>query len=112
LITNSRIFNEPNQNQPKPPSISTTKDIKMGAVVSCIQSCLRTIGRTIMAIINGIGSIIMAIVNGIVTFLDTIVGCLTCNTCGGRRRHHSSGTTTGRRRGFGRRRHVGTTSTI
>ncbi|KAK4236329.1 hypothetical protein C8A03DRAFT_35773 [Achaetomium macrosporum] len=82
----------------------------MGAVVSCIESCLRTIGRTIMAVINGIGSIIMAIVNGIINFLDIIVGCLTCNTCGGRR-HRTAGTTNGRR-GFGRRRHVGTTSTI
>ena len=78
-----------------------------------IQSCFRTIGRTIMAIINGIGSIIMAIVNGIVTFLDIIVGCLTCQTCGGHRRHRgTTGTTTGRRRGFGRRRHMGTTSAI
>ncbi|GAB1312134.1 hypothetical protein MFIFM68171_02344 [Madurella fahalii] len=83
----------------------------MGAVVSCIQSCLRTIGRTIMAVINGIGGIIMAIVNGIVRFLDIIVGFLTCNTCGGRHRRHTTGTT-GRRRGFGRRRHMGTTSTI
>jgi hypothetical protein len=68
-----------------------------------------------MAIINGIGSIITAIVNGIVHFLDIIVGCLTCNTCGGRRRRGgvaTTGTTTGRRRGWGRRRHVGTTSTI
>lgn len=68
-----------------------------------------------MAVINGIGGIIMAIVNGIVRFLDIIVGFLTCNTCGGRRRrhhhHHTTGTT-GRRRGFGRRRHMGTTSTI
>ncbi|KAL2133335.1 hypothetical protein VTI74DRAFT_2530 [Chaetomium olivicolor] len=82
----------------------------MGAVVSCIESCFRTIGRTLMAIVNGIGSIIMAIVNGIVNFLDIIIGCLTCNTCGGHRRHRTTGRTT--RRGFGRRRHVGTTSTI
>ncbi|KAH6630221.1 hypothetical protein B0J18DRAFT_488045 [Chaetomium sp. MPI-SDFR-AT-0129] len=81
----------------------------MGAVVSCIQSCIRTIGRTIMAIINGIGGIIMAIVSGIVTFLDTIVGCLTCNTCGGHRRHRG---TSRSGRGFGRRRHVGRTSAI
>ncbi|KAK4162053.1 hypothetical protein QBC43DRAFT_291403 [Cladorrhinum sp. PSN259] len=74
----------------------------MGAVVSCIQSALRTIGRTIMAVFNGIGSIIMAIVNGIINFLNIIVGFLTCNTCGGRRRH-TTGTT--RSRGFGRRRH-------
>ena len=65
-----------------------------------------------MAIINGIGSLIMAIVNGIVSFLNIIVGCLTCNTCGGRRRHSAGrthgthGTTTGRHRGFGRRRAV------
>jgi hypothetical protein len=69
-----------------------------------------------MAIINGIGGILTAIVNGIVRFLDIIVGCLTCNTCGGRRRRGAgvgtTGTTTGRRRGWGRRRHVGTTSTI
>ncbi|KAK4248884.1 hypothetical protein C7999DRAFT_30723 [Corynascus novoguineensis] len=81
----------------------------MGAVVSCIEACFRAIGRTIMAVINGIGGIIMAIVNGIVSFLNIIVGCLTCQRCGGSRRH---GTTTGRRRGFGRRRHVGTTSAI
>lgn len=66
-----------------------------------------------MAIINGIGGIIMAVVNGIINFLGIIVGFLTCNTCGGRRRsHRTTGGTTGRRRGFGRRRHVGTTSTI
>ncbi|KAK3991140.1 hypothetical protein QBC44DRAFT_53788 [Cladorrhinum sp. PSN332] len=76
----------------------------MGAVVSCIQSALRTIGRTIMAVINGIGNIIMAIVNGIINFLGIIVGFLTCNTCGGRRRRGTGGTST-RSRGFGRRRH-------
>ncbi|KAK5663217.1 hypothetical protein OQA88_6635 [Cercophora sp. LCS_1] len=76
----------------------------MGAVVSCIQNVLRAIGRTIMAIINGIGGIIMAIVNGVITVLDTIVGFLTCNTCGGRRRHRTH--TTGARRGWGRRRHT------
>lgn len=68
-----------------------------------------------MAVINGIGGIIMAVVNGIINFLDIVVGFLTCNTCGGRRRHRTgatAGTTTGRRRGFGRRRHVGATSTI
>ncbi|KAK4189249.1 hypothetical protein QBC35DRAFT_494170 [Podospora australis] len=81
----------------------------MGAVVSCLQSALRTIGRTIMAIINGIGNIIMAIVNGIINFLGIIIGFLTCNTCGGRRHRHGTGTTghsTGRRRGFGRKRHA------
>ncbi|KAK4453530.1 hypothetical protein QBC34DRAFT_209132 [Podospora aff. communis PSN243] len=80
----------------------------MGAVMSCIQNCVRAIGRTIMAIINGIGNIIMAVVNGIITVLDTIVGFLTCNTCGGRRRHRTR--TTGSR-GFGRRRHAHTTAT-
>ncbi|KAK0615798.1 hypothetical protein B0T17DRAFT_459893, partial [Bombardia bombarda] len=70
----------------------------MGAVVSCIQSVFRTIGRTIMAIINGIGGILMAIINGVVSFLGIIVGFLTCNTCGGRRRHGTS-------RGMGRRHH-------
>ena len=73
-----------------------------------IQNVFRAIGRTLMAIINGIGGIIMAIVNGVITVLDTIIGFLTCNTCGGRRRHH---TTTGRR-GFGRRRHVHTTTRV
>ncbi|AEO65087.1 edb657c4-4bd5-4c9b-a057-eeba74aa3342 [Thermothielavioides terrestris] len=83
----------------------------MGAVVSCLESCLRTIGRTIMAIINGIGGIIMAIVSGVVHFLDVIVGCLTCNYCSGSGRRRT-GMTTGRRRGFGRRRYAGTTSAI
>ncbi|KAK0733646.1 hypothetical protein B0T26DRAFT_745670 [Lasiosphaeria miniovina] len=73
----------------------------MGAVVSCIGSLFRTVGRVIMAIINGIGSIIMAIVNGVVTFLDIIVGFLTCQGCGGRR---------GGRRRMGRTHHH--TSTI
>ncbi|KAM7208899.1 hypothetical protein V8F20_000777 [Naviculisporaceae sp. PSN 640] len=82
----------------------------MGAVVSCIQSALRTIGRTIMAVINGIGNILMAIINGVVSFLSIIVGFLTCQRCGGRRRHTTGGT--GTRRGFGRRRHHGTTATI
>lgn len=68
-----------------------------------MQSVLRAIGRTIMTIINAIGSIIMAIVNGVITVLDTIVGFLTCNTCGGRRRHRT--TTIGTRRGWGRRHH-------
>ncbi|KAH8880167.1 hypothetical protein GQ53DRAFT_755352 [Thozetella sp. PMI_491] len=77
----------------------------MGAVVSCIESVFRTIGRIIMAIINGVGSIIMAIVNGVVTLLDIIVGFLTCNTCGSRRRGG-----TGRR--FGRRHRHTTTSAI
>ncbi|KAH6855182.1 hypothetical protein B0I37DRAFT_49974 [Chaetomium sp. MPI-CAGE-AT-0009] len=98
----------PNKPSPTKPTKHTTT---MGAVVSCIQSCVRTIGRTIMAVINGIGGIIMAIVNGIVNFLSIVVGCLTCNTCGGRRRH-GAGHTTGRHRGFGRRRHVGGTRAI
>ncbi|KAK1758557.1 hypothetical protein QBC47DRAFT_399454 [Echria macrotheca] len=79
----------------------------MGAVVSCIESVFRAIGRTLMAIINAIGSIIMAIVNGVITVLDAIIGFLTCNTCGGHRRHRTS---TGTRRGFGRRRHVHTST--
>ncbi|AEO54894.1 hypothetical protein MYCTH_98316 [Thermothelomyces thermophilus ATCC 42464] len=80
----------------------------MGAVVSCIQACFRAVGLTIMAVINGIGGIIVAVVNGIVSFLNIIVGCLTCQRFGGT----AAGTTTGRRRGFGRRRHIGTTSAI
>ena len=60
-----------------------------------------------MAIVNAIGNIIMAIVNGVITVISAIVGFLTCNTCGGRRRH-----TAGRSRGFGRRRHAHTTTTI
>ncbi|KAK4209890.1 hypothetical protein V8F33_000909 [Rhypophila sp. PSN 637] len=83
----------------------------MGAVVSCIQSVFRTIGRTIMAVVNGIGNILMAIINGVVSFLGIIVGFLTCQKCGGRRRH-TSGSTGTRRSGFGRRRHHGTTAAI
>ncbi|KAL2020981.1 hypothetical protein VTK56DRAFT_7755 [Thermocarpiscus australiensis] len=90
----------------------TRTSTTMGAVVSCLEATLRTIGRTIMAVINGIGSIIMAVVNGIISFLDLVVGCLTCNYCGGRRHRTGATTTTTGRRGFGRRRHVGTTSTI
>ncbi|KAK3363536.1 hypothetical protein B0T25DRAFT_562541 [Lasiosphaeria hispida] len=81
----------------------------MGAVVSCIQSVFRAIGRAIMTIVNAIGSIIMAIVNGVITVIGAIVGFLTCNTCGGRRHRATHGT---RSRGFGRRRHAHTTTTI
>jgi len=78
----------------------------MGAVVSCVQSALRTIGRTIMAVINGIGNIFMAVINGIVSFLDIVVGFLTCHYCGTRR-----GRARRTSRGFGKRRHR-TTATI
>ncbi|KAK3393064.1 hypothetical protein B0H63DRAFT_516271 [Podospora didyma] len=77
----------------------------MGAVVSCIGNLFKTIGRVIMAIINGIGSIIMAIVNGVVTFLDIIVSFLTCQGCHSRRRSKIGG----RRHGA---HHGTTTSTI
>ncbi|KAI5921887.1 hypothetical protein F4810DRAFT_315057 [Camillea tinctor] len=80
----------------------------MGAVVSCIQSLFRTIGSVLMAIINGIGNILHAIISGVVTFIDILISFLTCGYCGGRHRS----TTGTRRRGFGRRRHHATTSTI
>ncbi|KAF2201353.1 hypothetical protein GQ43DRAFT_440689 [Delitschia confertaspora ATCC 74209] len=65
----------------------------MGAVVSCIQSLLRTIGNCIMAVIHAIGAALTAIVNGIVSFFDIIISCLTCRKGGRRRRvstHHTS----------------------
>jgi hypothetical protein len=83
-------------------SIPLTRHRHVTNSPSQIQNVIRAIGRTIMAIINAIGGIIMAIVNGIITILDTIVGFLTCNTCGGRRRHT---------RGWGRRRRTHTTAT-
>ncbi|MCJ1310308.1 hypothetical protein MMC25_003970 [Agyrium rufum] len=58
----------------------------MGAVVSCFESILRTIGNCLMAIVNGIGSILQAIISGIVSLFDIIISCLTCGRGGGRRR--------------------------
>ncbi|KAI0475916.1 hypothetical protein GGR56DRAFT_640201 [Xylariaceae sp. FL0804] len=69
----------------------------MGAVLSCIQSILHTIGSVLMAIVNGIGSILMAIINGIVAFFDILITFLTCGYCGKRRRGgRTHGTTTSR----------------
>ena len=66
-----------------------------------------------MAIVTGVGNILHAIISGIVSFFGIIVSFLTCGYCGGhRRRGMSTGTTTGTRRGWGRRRHVTTTSRI
>ncbi|KAK3489455.1 uncharacterized protein B0T23DRAFT_385514 [Neurospora hispaniola] len=79
----------------------------MGAVVSCIQSVFRTIGRAIMGVVNGIGSILMAIINGVIGVIDVIVGFLTCNYCGSRR-----GRMRRRSGGMGRRRHAGGTAAI
>ncbi|ORY18801.1 hypothetical protein BCR34DRAFT_473122 [Clohesyomyces aquaticus] len=69
----------------------------MGAVVSCVQAVLRTIGNALMAVVHAIGAIIMAIVNGIVALFDIIISCLTCGKGGSRRRgmktrtsHHTS----------------------
>ncbi|KAI0885965.1 uncharacterized protein GGS22DRAFT_122055 [Annulohypoxylon maeteangense] len=88
----------------------------MGAVVSCVQSIFRTIGNVIMAIVAGVGNILQAIISGIVTFFGIIVSFLTCGYCSSGRRHRSTGggmgSTTGTRRGWGRRRHVTTTSRI
>ncbi|OCK85395.1 hypothetical protein K432DRAFT_286790 [Lepidopterella palustris CBS 459.81] len=58
----------------------------MGAVISCFESILHTIGRCLMAIVDAIGAAIMAIVHGIVALFDIIIGCLTCNRSGTRRR--------------------------
>ncbi|KAM0333587.1 hypothetical protein ACHAQA_002252 [Verticillium albo-atrum] len=57
----------------------------MGAVVSCIKSCFRTIGNCLTAIVTGIGNILQAIIAGIVSFFNIIISCLTCGR-GGRRR--------------------------
>ncbi|KAI1091968.1 hypothetical protein F5B19DRAFT_492880 [Rostrohypoxylon terebratum] len=87
----------------------------MGAVVSCVESVLRTIGSVIMAIIAGVGNILQAIISGIVTFFGIIVSFLTCGYCSSGRRHRgaTTGTTGTRRGGWGRRRHgVTTTSRI
>ncbi|PGH11790.1 hypothetical protein AJ79_04691 [Helicocarpus griseus UAMH5409] len=64
----------------------------MGAVVSCIQGALRSLGGCLMAIVNGIGGILQAIISGIVSIFDAIISCLTCG-------------------GFSRRRGVGTSTT-
>ncbi|KAF2737556.1 hypothetical protein EJ04DRAFT_430683 [Polyplosphaeria fusca] len=68
----------------------------MGAVVSCIQSILRTIGNCIMAVVHAIGAVCMAIINAIVALFDIVISCLTCGRGGSRRRgmktrtHHTS----------------------
>ncbi|KAK3948561.1 hypothetical protein QBC32DRAFT_54343 [Pseudoneurospora amorphoporcata] len=79
----------------------------MGAVVSCIQSVFRTIGRAIMGVVHGIGAVLMAIINGVIGVIDVIVGFLTCNYCGSRR-----GRMRRRTGGMGRTRHAHTTATI
>ncbi|RCI13831.1 hypothetical protein L249_8247 [Ophiocordyceps polyrhachis-furcata BCC 54312] len=57
----------------------------MGAVISCIQACFRTIGNAIMAVISGIGGILQAIISAVVNFCGIIVRFLTCGYCGGSR---------------------------
>ncbi|PNS14886.1 hypothetical protein CAC42_2115 [Sphaceloma murrayae] len=57
----------------------------MGAVVSCIQGVLRSIGNCLTAIVSGIGNILKAIVNGIVSVFNIIISCLTCGKAGRRR---------------------------
>ncbi|KAK5998791.1 hypothetical protein PT974_01174 [Cladobotryum mycophilum] len=71
----------------------------MGAVVSCFQAVLRTIGNVIMAIVGGIGSILTAIINGIVSLFGILISCLTCGRSGGsmRHRHRARGMRTSRR---------------
>ncbi|KAF9879406.1 hypothetical protein CkaCkLH20_02949 [Colletotrichum karsti] len=66
--------------------------VKMGAVVSCIQSVFRTIGACLTSIVSGIGGILMAIINGIVSCCNIIINFLTCGTCGrrGGRSHHTT----------------------
>ncbi|PNP82535.1 hypothetical protein FNYG_04244 [Fusarium nygamai] len=54
----------------------------MGGIMSCIRSCLQTIGDVIMAIVGGIGRILTAIVNGVVSFVGILVRFLTCGYCG------------------------------
>ncbi|KAE8440573.1 hypothetical protein EG329_007231 [Mollisiaceae sp. DMI_Dod_QoI] len=66
----------------------------MGAVVSCIEGICQTIGRCLMAIVNGIAAVLEAIIGAIASLFDIIISCLTCG------------------RGGGRRRRMGTTSTI
>ncbi|QPC69911.1 hypothetical protein HYE68_000663 [Fusarium pseudograminearum] len=54
----------------------------MGGVMSCIRSCLQTIGDAIMAVIGGIGRILQAIIGAVVRFCGIIVSFLTCGYCG------------------------------
>ncbi|SPJ81790.1 uncharacterized protein FTOL_09195 [Fusarium torulosum] len=66
----------------------------MGGVVSCIKSCLQTIGDAIMAVIGGIGRILQALIGAVVKFCGIIVSFLTCGYCGSKggrtkRRGHS-----------------------
>ncbi|KLJ10223.1 hypothetical protein EMPG_14394 [Blastomyces silverae] len=69
----------------------------MGAVLSCIQGALRSLGACLMAIVSTIGSVITAIVSGIVSVFSAIISCLTCGG-GSRRRGGMRTHTTGRRR--------------
>ncbi|KAI5810828.1 hypothetical protein BZA77DRAFT_287367 [Pyronema omphalodes] len=69
----------------------------MGAVVSCIKSVFRAIGRALTAIVNGIAGILMAIITGIANVFNIIISCLTCGRAGSRR--HSM-RTRGTGRGF------------
>ncbi|KAF2263467.1 hypothetical protein CC78DRAFT_534057 [Lojkania enalia] len=65
----------------------------MGAVVSCVQSILRTIGNCIMAIVHAIGAACTAVINAIVALFDIIISCLTCGRGGSRRRGMRARTT-------------------
>ncbi|KAG5750984.1 hypothetical protein H9Q69_013863 [Fusarium xylarioides] len=71
----------------------------MGGIMSCIRSCLQTIGDVIMAIVGGIAKIITAVVNGVARFIGILVSFLTCGYCGSKggrtkRRGHSHMRTT------------------
>ncbi|RDA90634.1 hypothetical protein CP533_6842 [Ophiocordyceps camponoti-saundersi (nom. inval.)] len=48
----------------------------MGAVISCIQAALRTIGNAIMAVISGIGGILQAIISAIVNFCGIVISAV------------------------------------
>ncbi|KAF2116728.1 hypothetical protein BDV96DRAFT_645141 [Lophiotrema nucula] len=74
----------------------------MGAVVSCIQSILRTIGNCLMAIVHAIGAACTAVINAIVALFDIIISCVTCGRGGGRRRGMKTRSTHTTRR-YGRR---------
>ncbi|OJD17127.1 hypothetical protein AJ78_02772 [Emergomyces pasteurianus Ep9510] len=70
----------------------------MGAVVSCIQGVLRSLGACLMAIVNTIGAVITSIVSGVVSIFNAIISCLTCGGFSRRRRGGMTTHTTGRRR--------------
>ncbi|CAI4218417.1 unnamed protein product [Parascedosporium putredinis] len=79
----------------------------MGAVVSCIQSVFRGIGRALSTIVSSIGGILHAIINGVVSICNAIISFLTCGYCGRRRsRVGGAGTTRTSGRRYGRRHHT------